>query len=115
MLAAAALVRCTMMIAEWANPYDSYGNPALLNISNIPRSVGIIVFCFAGHPCFPAVRANMKNSVRWGSAVNYSFFLAFIFYASFGILGYIVFGADLHETVMQNLSSIEGVAWYRTV
>eukprot|EP00439_Symbiodinium_sp_Y106_P052350 s743_g7.t1 len=59
-VAAVALVAAAFTMREWANPYDHLGLDALLQLQNIPRSVGIIVFCFAGHPCFPVVYECMK-------------------------------------------------------
>jgi len=114
-VAAAAMMASTFMLSQWADPYEHFGEAALFQWWNIPRSVGIIVFCFAGHPCFPGVRAGMKSPSQWGLCINISFFVAFAYYAAFGFLGYIVFGADLSETVTENLQYIRGARAFQTI
>merc|ERR1712137_571320 len=86
-VAAGAMLACTFMLTHWAQPYVEQGTAALIQPSNIPRSVGIIVFCFAGHPCFPAVKTSMKKPRSWSFCINVSFFIALAYYTSFGFLG----------------------------
>jgi len=104
-VAAAAMVGATYMLRQWADPYEHLGEAALLQVWNIPRSVGIIVFCFAGHPCFPGVRSSMKAPSKWKDCIYVSFLLAFVYYASFGFLGYIVFGPYTAQIMIDNLGS----------
>mmetsp|Transcript_57986 Transcript_57986/g.188662 ORF Transcript_57986/g.188662 Transcript_57986/m.188662 type:complete len:486 (+) Transcript_57986:143-1600(+) len=112
-VAAAAMVGATYMLRQWADPYEHLGEAALLQIWNIPRSVGIIVFCFAGHPCFPGVRSSMKAPSKWKDCIYVSFFMAFVYYGSFGFLGYIVFGPYTAQIMTDNLGSIPGAAHFR--
>jgi len=108
MVAAIAMVTATWMLSSWAEPYQKLGDSALINPSNIPQSVGIILFCFAGHPVFPSVYSSMKEPTKWNQSVDISFLLAFLFYGSLGFVGYIVFGSGLDATVTENLTGIPG-------
>lgn len=108
LLAAVAMITCTSMLSSWADPYEKLGTAALIQVKNIPQSVGIIVFCFAGHPAFPQVYTSMKEPGKWNLSVEVGFFLAFLFYGSLGFMGYIVFGAGLDASIVENLSEIRG-------
>lgn len=112
-VAAIAMVASTAMLSHWARPYHHEGEAALINLENVPRSVGIIVFCFAGHPCFPGVRASMKAPSKWRKCIYVSFVVAFVYYCSFGYLGYVVFGAHTEQTMTDNLGKIEGSHFLR--
>merc|ERR1740116_365621 len=112
-MAAVAMVAAALTMPSWANPYDHLGLPALLQLQNLPRSVGIIVFCFAGHPCFPAIRTRMKSPESWHFCVYVSFFFAALYYSSFGFLGFIVFGYTLSPSVTTNFSEISNALLLR--
>lgn len=102
-LAGLAVVCAALTMEEWANPYDHLGAPALVQLQNVPRSIGIIVFCFAGHPCFPIVYECMKEPQHWQMSVYLTFLLAFLYYGGLGVFGYLVFGQDLQASVTQNV------------
>jgi len=108
LVAAVAMVMATWMLTAWAQPSAQIGNASLIHVQNIPQSVGIIMFCFAGHPVFPSVFTSMKEPGRWDFSIDISFLLAFIFYGTLGMLGYIVFGGGLDPTLTQNLTGIHG-------
>mmetsp|Transcript_15137 Transcript_15137/g.32644 ORF Transcript_15137/g.32644 Transcript_15137/m.32644 type:complete len:479 (-) Transcript_15137:132-1568(-) len=112
-LAAAAMVGATTLLQHWSEPYEKLGQAALIQPSNIPRSVGILVFCFAGHPCFPGVMSSMKAPTKWGCSVLIGFVLACIFYGAIGILGYVVFGDDTEPAMTKNLTHIQGAGFWR--
>jgi len=102
-LAGLAVVAAALTMEEWANPYNHMGEPALVQLQNIPRSIGIIVFCFAGHPCFPIVYECMKEPQYWRTSVYVTFCMAFMYYGGLGVFGYLVFGQDLQASVTQNV------------
>jgi len=115
---------CAMVVAAMAMVYvitalDDWALPGLddvvVSFENIPRSVGIIIFCFAGHPCFPSVRASMQKPTKWGCSIDASFVLAFMYYVCFGLLGYIVFGDGLRQSVVQNLAHVHGAMLGRVI
>eukprot|EP00930_Biecheleria_cincta_P081848 TRINITY_DN7125_c0_g1_i1.p1 TRINITY_DN7125_c0_g1~~TRINITY_DN7125_c0_g1_i1.p1 ORF type:complete len:461 (-),score=51.54 TRINITY_DN7125_c0_g1_i1:482-1864(-) len=114
-VAAAAMVASTYMLSQWAEPYSTLGWAAVIQPANIPRSCGILMFCFAGHPCFPAVRTSMIQGEKWNLCIDVSFSLACLFYGGFGFLGYIVFGLELDATVTENLAQIQGAHFCRTM
>jgi len=104
--AAAAMIASTFMLTEWAEPQDDAGLGAWDRTMNFPRSAGILIFCFAGHPCFPAIKTGMKVNGRWRLCVDVSFTIAFAYYALFGALGYMAFGQDVAQTLTANLANI---------
>lgn len=114
-VAAILMVIATISMHHWARPLHTEGEAALLNIENIPRSVGIIVFCFAGHPCFPGVQASMKAPSKWKRAVYISFGVAFAYYFAFGYLGFMVFGPHTQQSMIDNIAEIPGGTFCRYV
>lgn len=111
-VAAFSMVISTSIMGEWAEPS---GNAALFRPENIPRSIGIILFCFAGHPCFPSVLVNMENEKKWGFCVDLSFLIAFAYYTAFGFLGYVVFGPLTSPSLVTNIATISGAMLWRYV
>jgi len=101
-LALAALVGAALSIGvqNWEMPR---GEQAYIDPWNLPRSIGIITFCFAGHPVFPSVHSSMKMRTKWNASVDISFAAAFAYYGIFGFLGYLVFGRDVEPTITNNL------------
>lgn len=112
---AVAMVCASYKLSRWAEPYDTKGWQAIIRPENLPRSVGIIVFCFAGHPCFPAIRTRMKSPESWHFCVYVSFFFAALYYSSFGFLGFIVFGYTLSPSVTTNFSEISNALLLREI
>jgi len=113
--AAASLFGAAMTMHSWYDPYEHLGSIALMQIGNIPRSVGIVVFCFAGHPCFPIVHESMQNPQKWRPCVGITFFVAFLYYGGLGTFGYIVFGENLEASFTINISSLSSAAFWRNM
>eukprot|EP00930_Biecheleria_cincta_P035693 TRINITY_DN24529_c0_g1_i3.p1 TRINITY_DN24529_c0_g1~~TRINITY_DN24529_c0_g1_i3.p1 ORF type:complete len:551 (-),score=59.66 TRINITY_DN24529_c0_g1_i3:70-1584(-) len=114
-IAGVALVCAALTMQEWANPYNHLGHQALVQWANVPRSVGIIVFCFAGHPCFPVVHESMKDRRDWRCSICISFFLAFLYYGGLGVFGYLVFGEFLEASVTNNIAYLPRARFFRHV
>lgn len=114
-VASVALIGAAMTMPRWYNPYDQLGSTALVQLGNIPRSIGIIIFCFAGHPCFPMVHQSMKDQRRWVPCVAVTFLTAFVYYGGLGTFGYLVFGQDLRESFTENLDGLEGAILWRNI
>jgi len=111
----AAVIGAALTMPVWSNPYDHLGGPALVQIGNVPRSIGIIVFCFAGHPCFPMVHQSMRNREQWLPCVGITFSLAFAYYGFIGTFGYLVFGEDLRASFTQNLNQLGNALVWRNL
>lgn len=45
------------------------------------KAYGLFIFCFAGHPCFPALHENMRQAKQWTGCVALSFCIAALYYA----------------------------------
>jgi len=114
-VAMGAMVTAALTMFAWANPYDHIGKPALIRPENIPRSVGIIVFCFAGHPCFPIVHECMKDRSQWRLSIAATFFLALVYYGGLGVFGYLVFGTALEASLTQNVAQLRNALLCRTI
>lgn len=115
LLAACALVGCAAEMRLWANPYQAMGEDALISVRNVPRSAGIIVFCFAGHPCFPVIHECMRERRSWGVAVGLTFLSALIYYGGLGVFGYVVFGPELEPSFTQNIARESHALFWRNV
>lgn len=111
-LASVALMGAAWTLPEWGHPWRHLGTPALVQWGHIPQSVGLLVFCFAGHPCFPMVHESMDDRGRWSKTIGLTFGFAFIYYGGMGIFGYLVFGDRTAESFALNLDNLaEAQAW----
>lgn len=113
--AAVAMVVTGFLVRSWAEPYEHAGMPYLSVLANVPRSFGLLIFCFAGHPCFPMIHEAMREQVSWNPSVNVTFLLAFLFYGSLGLYGYDVFGSLVDPSFTENLAAVPGAGIWRTV
>lgn len=115
LLAGCALVGAAASMPYWANPYQTTGEDSLMTLRNVPRSAGILVFCFAGHPCFPVIHECMREKKAWGGAVGLTFMTAFFYYAGLGVFGYIVFGTGLEASFTENIAAVKHALFWKNV
>ena len=76
-------------------------------IEEAPFSIGLCIVGFAGHAVFPSIKNSMKNKKSYGKMMITSFTLAFIFYLTVAILGYLMYGEDVEKEV--DLNFREGI------
>lgn len=111
LVACVSMVITGLMVESWADPYV-HPPPTWSVLSNAPRSTGLLVFCFAGHPCFPMVHEAMRDKRSWGLSMNATFLIAFLFYGGLGVFGYDVFGSSLQASFTENLGAVHSAgAW----
>lgn len=113
--AAVAMVITGFLVRIWAEPYNHQSLPYITVLENVPRAFGLLIFCFAGHACFPMIHEPMRDQAAWGFSVNTTFLLAFFFYGSLGVYGYDVFGSVVDPSFTENLASVPGAGMWRTV
>mmetsp|Transcript_63588 Transcript_63588/g.138495 ORF Transcript_63588/g.138495 Transcript_63588/m.138495 type:complete len:494 (+) Transcript_63588:56-1537(+) len=114
-IAGVAMVGAALKLDGWAKPCESLGSSMELHVWNMPRAAGILVFCFAGHPCFPIVYECMKDKRTWSKSVDLTFFIAFLYYGSLGVFGYFVFGKTVHASYTEDELGIPAAAFWRDV
>lgn len=113
LVAGVSMVVTGLMVETWADPYV-YAPPTWSVFANAPRSTGLLVFCFAGHPCFPMVHEAMSDKQTWSLSMNATFLVAFLFYGGLGVFGYDVFGSNLEASFTENLGAVHSAgarAW----
>jgi len=74
--------------------------------SNFPRSLGIIIFCFAGHPCFPIMHECLREKKDWGRTINIAFILSLMYYSGLGCTGSLAFGHATKPSIIQNMKDL---------
>merc|ERR1719221_11829 len=86
--ATASFVIYLLALPSWAFP--AAAEAALPgSLWDVPRSIGLLVFCFAGHPCFPAMHENLAEPSRWGASVGGSFAVALAYYGGLGLFAFL--------------------------
>jgi vesicular inhibitory amino acid transporter len=98
------------LLATPVLPDNSEGifDTSSVHIWSLAKSIGIIVFCFAGHPCFPVMHECLSDKKDYSRVVNVSFFLSLVFYCAFGSIGSITFGRSVQQSVIQSLADLTG-------
>lgn len=66
-------------------------------------ALGLILFCFAGHPVYPTLLQTMEQPEDSGKVILVSFLVVFSIYALTGIVGYGFFGQATGESFTMNL------------
>ncbi|KAK7373758.1 hypothetical protein VNO80_07178 [Phaseolus coccineus] len=64
----------------------------VLDLANLPVSIGLYSFCFAGHAVFPNIYSSMKEPSKFPSVLYACFAFCGFMYMSVGIMGYLTFG-----------------------
>lgn len=82
---------------------------------NLPRSLGIIIFCFAGHPCFPVMHESLRERKDWDRVVNIAFFISLLYYSGFGCAGSLAFGHNVKPSVAENLMTEPSAELWRYI
>ncbi|CAE7421702.1 AVT1J [Symbiodinium natans] len=85
---------------EWNWPLFS----APLGVGDVFRAYGLIIFCFAGHPCFPALHQSMSDRTKWEPCVTFSFLVAAGYYVCLGLLAFLALGTNMHAVFTADMS-----------
>ncbi|CAK9041093.1 Amino acid transporter AVT1A (AtAvt1A) [Durusdinium trenchii] len=64
LIASVAFVADLMMMPSWSFPPLTD-----VHMADLFRAYGLFIFCFAGHPCFPALHEGMKHVKQWTGCV----------------------------------------------
>merc|ERR1719247_169830 len=67
------------------------------------RALGVFLFCFAGHPCIPAIYATAQEPARFRAAARAAFALGGFYYALCGVLAYFFYGAAVRPSFTASL------------
>eukprot|EP00435_Cladocopium_sp_Y103_P010818 s2615_g2.t2 len=95
----------TISTAKWSYP-ELQLEP---HVGNFFRAYGLFIFCFAGHPCLPALHEGMQHTERWTGCVSWSFSIAAVFYLVLGLVTYLAHGDDLHPVFTKDMS----ISWLK--
>ncbi|XP_040375862.1 amino acid transporter AVT1I-like [Oryza brachyantha] len=79
------------------------GGGNLLNLSGLPSALSLYFVCFAGHGVFPTVYTSMKRSRDFPKVLLISSVLCSLNYTLTAVLGYMIYGDDVHAQVTLNL------------
>lgn len=85
---------------EWNWPCFS----APEGVGDVFRAYGLIIFCFAGHPCFPALHQSMSDRSKWEPCVTFSFLVAAGYYVCLGLLAFLALGTNMHAVFTADMS-----------
>ena len=64
-------------------------------------SIGLLIFCFAGHSVFPEVFASMKHAKDGPKVLNQTYGFVTVLYIFIAICGFLWLGFDAPEQVTQ--------------
>jgi len=97
----------TIDTSEWSLPALEL-EPGL---GHLLRAFGLIMFCFGGHPCFPAYHENMQQTQRWKASVCWSFSISSVFFLCMGLVPYLALGHDVHPVFTKEMN----IPWLKEI
>ncbi|KAE8687013.1 lectin-like protein [Hibiscus syriacus] len=74
-----------------------------LNLSNLPISVGIYSFCYAGHSVFPNIYSSMREPSQFPFVLIGSFTFCWILSTGIAISGFLIFGDSVESQFTLNM------------
>ncbi|OAE22578.1 hypothetical protein AXG93_731s1210 [Marchantia polymorpha subsp. ruderalis] len=91
----------------WVGAFDGVGfhrgTGPLLNIAQLPVSIGLYGFCYSGHAVFPNVYTSMKRPQDFNLVLQVSFFIVSLIYGGMAVMGISMFGQDTLSSITLNL------------
>ncbi|KAF6150312.1 hypothetical protein GIB67_034011, partial [Kingdonia uniflora] len=90
----------------WVGVVDKVGfhpSGTALDLSNLPVSLGLYGFCYAGHSVFPNIYSSMKNPSQFPTVLVVSFSLCFFLYTGVAICGFMMFGEAVKSQFTLNM------------
>ncbi|KAG8051443.1 hypothetical protein GUJ93_ZPchr0001g30153 [Zizania palustris] len=104
-LIASAALTASLVWAGVAEKGFRVKGTGLLNLSGLPTSLSLYFVCFAGHGVFPTVYSSMRKKRDFPKVLMISSVLCSLNYALTAVLGYLIYGDDVHAQVTLNLPS----------
>eukprot|EP00928_Gymnodinium_smaydae_P046399 TRINITY_DN30908_c0_g1_i1.p1 TRINITY_DN30908_c0_g1~~TRINITY_DN30908_c0_g1_i1.p1 ORF type:complete len:500 (-),score=113.72 TRINITY_DN30908_c0_g1_i1:62-1561(-) len=108
LLATGSLIVYVALLPAWQLPAlewpDFGGAGSTAAFSDAARALGLIVFCFAGHPCFPAIRESMREPQSWNWCIKHSFIISFFYYGGFGCIAFAALGSDVQPCLTLSIA-----------
>ncbi|XP_042475950.1 amino acid transporter AVT1G-like [Macadamia integrifolia] len=90
----------------WVGVVDQVGfhpGGAALDIANIPVSLGIYGFCYAGHSVFPNLYSSMEKPSDFSTVLLVSFSICCLLYTGVAICGFMMFGYSIQSQFTLNM------------
>uniref|UniRef100_A0AAF5DPH9 Aa_trans domain-containing protein n=1 Tax=Strongyloides stercoralis TaxID=6248 RepID=A0AAF5DPH9_STRER len=81
----------------------SKANYPQFNIKNLFLSLGTFMFSFGGHAVFPTIQHDMKKPNKFTRSSIVAFILVLIMYVPVTVLGYIVYGDSVQDSIISSL------------
>merc|ERR1712125_202812 len=101
----------------WDHPSDEVptaGTHHVVELTRIPASLSIFLYCFSGLPCLPNIRAAMQRPREdYAKAVHYAFAYSSVYYLAIGMLGYEFFANDTRRSFLKDLTPLKGEGHYK--
>ncbi|KAL6615502.1 hypothetical protein ACP70R_037772 [Stipagrostis hirtigluma subsp. patula] len=104
LVASAALTASLVWAGVAEHGFHANGDN-VLNLAGLPTSLSLFFVCFAGHGVFPTVYTSMRNKKDFTKVLLVSSVLCSLNYALTAVLGYTIYGNDVHPLVTLNLPS----------
>ncbi|XP_021289732.1 vacuolar amino acid transporter 1 [Herrania umbratica] len=90
----------------WVGAVDQvgfHGSGTALNLANLPISVGIYSFCYAGHSVFPNIYSSMKEPSLFPLVLVASFIFCWFVCTGAAISGFLIFGDSVESQFTLNM------------
>uniref|UniRef100_A0A915DV16 Amino acid transporter transmembrane domain-containing protein n=1 Tax=Ditylenchus dipsaci TaxID=166011 RepID=A0A915DV16_9BILA len=92
----------TWLDYEYCAPVAEY--PAY-QFDHLLLSLGIFMFSFGGHSVFPTIQHDMKHPQHFTKSSILAFVVVFIMYIPITVLGYMVYGDSLKDSIIMSIQS----------
>ncbi|KAL5725537.1 hypothetical protein ACHQM5_008673 [Ranunculus cassubicifolius] len=107
-ISAIGLLACFIVVGAtlWTGAFGGVGfhkKGRILNVSGIPTSCSLYMFCYSAHPIFPTLYTSMKNKSQFNKVLFLCFSVCTTGYASMAVLGYMMYGEKVNSQVTLNL------------
>uniref|UniRef100_A0A7E4ZWT3 Aa_trans domain-containing protein n=2 Tax=Panagrellus redivivus TaxID=6233 RepID=A0A7E4ZWT3_PANRE len=67
---------------------------------------GTVMFAYGGHGAFPTIQHDMRKPYHFKRSVYMAFFIIFLMYLPVSVIGYIVYGDSLRDSVIPSLQEM---------
>lgn len=88
------------------DPAPTFATPA--DWRTLPLAFGLLMAPWGGHSVFPNIYRDMRHPMKYPKAVNYTYAFTFSLEIVIAVIGYLMFGEDVHDEISSNIFLTSG-------
>lgn len=98
-------IACVLILASIGvdSKHQEKHDKSSITFNSFSTSMGTMFFAWGGSAMFPTIQVDMRDPHRFHVAVIISYAILLIFYLPVSLVGYVVYGSTVKDSILENL------------